>query len=216
MIARNSLLPTITPLPRKPRLPTTPHHAPAPAFKPFPVGQADTDEFGLDTKVFGAYCTAIRKYIAKAYEFFHLDKRVAPTHQLVTASVNGSGTIPEMVTVGGLLERGFTYGGHGTRSFAYQSQALGGRIPGGAVVDVLVIINARHIGVRVQSIFHAPTSPFSGLAKVEEDERQRLRLLATVQIDAVVDVNRDIDGYPLEQGPDPMVEREFDRIMERV
>lgn len=146
------------------------------------------------------------EYLREAYEYFKLDPRVPPTHQ-------EWGTIPEMVVMGGLIERNFEYGQHFGRGFDFQSELLGGRnLPGGAVVDVVVYHNARVVGVRVQSVFHGLRSPFGGGgAKVEEDINQRIRLETRGSLDGVVDVNA---NQELELGPDPLVDREFERILE--
>ena len=132
----------------------------------------------------------------------------------------GYGTVPELVILGGLLERGFTssrsgFIGHSVHSFIFQSKLLGGRKPGGAVADFIVFNQHRTIAVRVDSIYHNPESPFGGAAATERDLVQAARLIGEPFIDRVVDVNRREDGYPLEHGPGMLIRRDFERIMER-
>lgn len=165
------------------------------------------DEFGLSYELYRYYPKLSRQYIATAIEHVGGDKLTPPIQQ-------GIGTAPELVIIGGLLERDFDFQGiRGNRSFYFQSEELGGRRPGGAVVDVMVYIGGEKIGVRVQSRWHALNEPFfQGRAKVEEDKRQLLRLLSNAQIDRIVDVNQP-PQLVLETGPDALVLREFDRII---
>lgn len=159
-----------------------------------------------------------REYIRRAYDFFRLDPLLPPSQQVMPAGDSGKGgTVPEMVVLGGLLARRYSFGGGSARSFANQDWVLGGRrIPGGAVVDTVVFLAGEVVAVRVESVFHAPNGVFAGGAKVEQDRNQRIRLESRGGYQRIVDVNRYSDGFPLENGPDALVDRDFDRIEGKV
>lgn len=203
----DQLLPALEGFTRPRRFPVFEHpHLEASLERVRQVEQA-TDEFGLAYELYRYYPRTSRQYIARALEFLRVSKRVSLQEQ-------GIGTGPEMVVFGGLLYRGFLPYGGGPRTFVFQSSQLGGReLPGGAVVDIVVNIG-ENVGVRVQGKFHRLDNPFgTGGAESEEDERQRIRLLSYGAVDRLVDVNRNLE---LERGPDPLVEREFDRILRGV
>lgn len=196
------------PLPSRPKLPGgnwRPHNE---TRIPEAVEPA-RDEFGLNNEVFGRYPKACRRYVAIALRHFGLPFDVTP---------KGFATIPELVMVGMLLDRGFqSQTINSNRSFNFQSHELGGRQPGGAVVDVAVYYGGEAIAVRVQSAFHGLDFPFgTGGAKFEEDQRQRARLWSHGLFDRVVDVNRPEDGGPLENGSEALLNREFDRVLGRL
>jgi hypothetical protein len=135
------------------------------------------------------------------------NKNLPPSGQ---GTFGSSGTIPEMVFFGGLLDRGLIP----LVDFEFQSEALGGRrFPGGAVLDFLVRVNGLDVGVRVESVYHASDFAFAGLAKVQEDEGQRVRLLAGGSVQRVVSVNRVSDGYPLESSNNALADADLQRVM---
>lgn len=168
-----------------------------------------TDQYGLDWETFGRYPERARYYGSTAMRFYRLPLDQSP---------QAFGTFPELVVVGMCLVHGYTPGlMDGQRSFVYQQEVLGGRQPGGAVVDVMVYQGAERVAVRVQSVFHGLDQPFgAGGAKTEQDRRQVLRLRAARAIDRVVNVNRPEDNHPIENGPDHLVEREWERITGRL
>lgn len=182
--------------------------APAPATEE----KDPVDEFGLDLSLYGRFPLAIRRYVNLTIERLGISKDQPPQNV-------GFGTVPELVFYGMLLEAGFTPTQRGfldqtARSFIFQSQLLGGRQPGGAVADFVVFRGDRTIAVRVQSVFHAERNPFgSGGAKAEEDRNQRIRLESAGFIHAVVDVNRERDGYPLEHGPLVLMKEDRRRVL---
>lgn len=198
--------------PSKPRRPSLPAKGggrlgEVPTFPAFPEVQ-HTDEFGLGWWA-RELPTRARQYIARAYEEFHYDKRYQPIEVYGQGS---SGTIPEAVLHGGLLSRGYGFR-HGSPSFDFQDPELGGRkLPGGAVVDVIVYQNGRKGGVRVSSIYHSTADPFGkGGSETEEARQQRIRLLARGTLDWVLDVNL-APEFCLENGPDFLIDRDLDRI----
>lgn len=195
--------------PARPRLPGN-NRAATGAVPQGRIGVADTDEFGLSRDIFGHLPPRARQYLARAYTHWGLDKMVAPIHQQMPGGDTGNaGTIPEMVFYGGLLERNMLP----FKDFQFQHELLGGRdLPGGAVADFIVFVNGEKVGVPVQSPFHAETFVFAGLAKVNLDLNQQVRLTSRGAIDRVVLVNEPPSHY-LEAGPDVMVDREFRRVL---
>jgi hypothetical protein len=182
--------------------------------------QTGNDEFGFSLQVFGRFPRDVRYYLNVAYEDIGLNKQQTPTAQTMQYGDRGqAGTVPELVFYGLLRDNGFRYLPRGffapsTRGFVFQSRLLGGRVPGGAVADFVVFNNHRTIAVRIHSIFHDERNPFgSGGAKTEEDRRQRIKLVSTNYIDNVVDVNRSIDGAPLENGPGMLIREDLRRVM---
>lgn len=200
------------PLPRRPSLPRKP--ARGGGRKPVePLGLPElsstalTDEFGLALSWVDGLGSRARSWLALAYQELGFDKRIPPSQQ---GHYGSSGTIPEMVFLGGLLSRGKRY----MEDYEFQSEALGGRrFPGGAVLDFLVYTNGLRVGVRVESVFHASDFVFAGMAKVREDEGQRIRLLSSGIVDRVVGVNRASDGYPLEGANDALCDADVDRVL---
>jgi hypothetical protein len=211
---------TIPKLPSRPKLPARPALGKRFELPAFPLPEAkprDTDEYGLGTWAAEIGPTA-RGYLARAYSYLKLDKAITPTAQSSPiAEVNaGAGTVPELVFFGGLLARNFTSNGYGSRTFQFQSYQLGGRkVPGGAVVDFVLYLGGRVIGVRVDSVFHGLSDPFGrGASEVEEAASQRRRLLASSGLDTVVDVNKSDYGYPMEPGgPDGLVDVDIDEAL---
>jgi hypothetical protein len=178
------------------------------------------DEYGFALDVFGRFPRDVRYYLDIAYEYIGLNKQQTPTQQTMAQGDRGqAGTVPELVFFGLLLDNGFTYAPRGflaptTRSFIFQSRLLGGRVPGGAVADFVVFHNRRVLAVRIHSIFHDERNPFgTGGSKSEEDRRQRIKLVSAGYIDNVVDVNRSIDGAPLENGPGHLIRNDLRRVM---
>lgn len=166
------------------------------------------DEFGLLWTIYRNFPRIIREYVAYALE------HISGASKSVSPSQAGYGTVPELVVYGGLLKRGYDPQVTRSKGFYFQSSMLGGRVPGGAVVDFLVIVGSgERVGVRVQSKFHALQDPFGlGTQKVYADEAQRLRLLTNRTITRLVDVNLP-PLRALENGPEAAVYREFERIL---
>lgn len=191
-------------LPRKPALPSRGRARERLTGGPEARGQA-TDEFGLSVTVFGKLPGLARQFLALSLEELHASKMVTPTQQ-------GLGTIPEMIFFGGLLSYGFGFRKSG-KGFDFQSDLLGGRIPGGSVTDFLIFNGPRRIAVFVQSPFHSYALPFAGGAKVEDDRNLFLRLQAYAGISAVIGVNQPDWGYPLERGPAMLIRREIERAI---
>ncbi len=194
--------------PRLPRRPALPSRGPS-VVLPVPEieGRTDeTDQFGLALSVFGELPTLSRRYIARAFDHVGADKTITPTHQ-------GLGTIPEMVLFGGLLVEGFVPNQPYGKAFIFQSQFLGGRMPGGSVADFLVLNQNRRIAVMVHSFFHSAQSPFGGAAKQAEEALLYQRIVGSGQADVVVLVNHPADNTPLETGPDALVRRDVMRAI---
>lgn len=174
-------------------------------FREVPTPQPLTDQYGLSITVFGHYPAASRRAIAIGLKHFGLplDRNPSPF-----------ATAAEMVMMGLFLDAGLThYVGNDPAegTFVFQSYELGGRQPGGAVVD-FVVFRGGTIGVRVQSIFHAANSPFANGAGGFRERFQEIRLLGS-GFRAVIDVNEPGRGYPLEQGPDSEVRYELVRVL---
>jgi hypothetical protein len=200
-------------LPRRPSLPRKPARgggrAPiAPLELPkIEAVTASHDQYGLAWSWAEGLGERCREWMAKAYEYVGFNKNLPPSGQ---GTFGSSGTIPEMVFFGGLLDRGLIP----LVDFEFQSEALGGRrFPGGAVLDFLVRVNGLDVGVRVESVYHASDFAFAGLAKVREDEGQRVRLLAGGSVQRVVSVNRTSDGYPLEGANNALADADLQRVM---
>lgn len=167
---------------------------------------AQTDSYGLGPP-YATYPDRSRYYAAIAVKYFGLSPLVSP---------RPFATIAELVVFGMLLDAGFYHyigpePAEGT--FVFQSYELGGRQPGGAVVD-FVLFHYGQIGIRVQSIFHSPQSPFGNGAGDLREREQELRLLGR-GFDRIVDVNEPERGYPIENGPDELVDQELQRILGR-
>lgn len=171
------------------------------------VGKADVDQFGLSLSWAGELGERQREWLALAYRELGFDTTRPPSSQ---GGFGSSGTIPEIVFLGGLLDRGKQH----IVDYEFQSEALGGRrFPGGAVLDFLVYANGLRVGVRVESVFHASDFVFAGNAGVNEDEGQRIRLLSGGAVDRVVAVNRQSDGYPLEGGNPALADADVNRVL---
>lgn len=165
------------------------------------------DRFGLGPAYF-TYPDKSREYAARALDFLGLPKGVHP---------RPFATIAELVVFGMLLSAGFHHyvgpePGGGT--FVFQSYELGGRQPGGAVVDFVLFHRGAEIGIRVQSIFHSPASPFGNGAGDLREMEQSNRLLGA-GFERIVSVNEPQRGFPIENGPNELVRRELDRILGR-
>lgn len=177
-----------------------------------PTEAEQVDRYGLALNLYGRFPLSVRHFCNIALEYLRIPKDVPPQQV-------GFGTVPELVFYGLLLDAGYRparngFLGRSTRSFLFQSRLLGGRVPGGAVSDFVVFTARRSVAVRVQSVFHDERNPFgSGGAKSEEDRRQRIRLVSTNYISAVVDVNRPDDGLPLEQGPWVRITNDLRRVV---
>lgn len=203
----------LTRLPRLPSLPNSGRRADYPPRAEPEAQQPLTDQYGLSVEVFGELPSLARKYIARAFDELGLDKRITPTRQMLPSGDRGAaGTIPEMIFFGGLLEHGYGFRVIG-KGFEFQSELLGGRIPGGSVADFLIFNGPRQTAVFVQSFFHSYASPFAGGSKVEEDRLLFLRLQSLHGITAVVTVNDPDWGFPLEHGSAPMIRREIERAI---
>lgn len=190
--------------------------APAPvALEPAnapPVVTELTDRFGLASSVYDRFPEAVRFYLAIGLKAYGLPLDKAP-------GIVGFGTVPELCMMGLLLDAGFTaakfgFYGRTARSFIYQSDLLGGRVPGGAVADFVVYHNGLVIPVRVQSVFHDINMPFGGGGRKEgEDDLQRYLLNSQSFVTTTIDVNLGEMGYPLEQGNWAQVRRELHRVL---
>lgn len=200
-------------LPRRPSLPRKP--ARGGGRKPVePLGLPEIgksnplkDEFGLAWSWVEGMGTTQREWLSLAYAELGFDKNIPPSRQ---GSYGSSGTIPEMVFLGGLLSVGKRY----MEDYEFQSEALGGRrFPGGAVLDFLVYTNGLRVGVPVESVFHASDFVFAGMGKVREDDAQRIRLLSHGIVDRLVIVNRTSDGYPLENSNEALCRADLDRVL---
>lgn len=175
-----------------------------------PTAEGLTDEYGLATSVYARFPDAVRFYLNIGLEAYGLPKDKAP-------GLIGFGTVPELCMFGLLIDNGFRlakfgFYGRNARSFLYQSDLLGGRMPGGAVADFVIYVNGLVIPVRVQSVFHDVNMPFGGGGRKEgEDELQRYMLNSQSFVTTTVDVNLGSMGYPLEKGNWVQVKREFRR-----
>jgi hypothetical protein len=204
-------LPTIA-LPKLPALPRLPGGgrplAPAASGRLDPA--KGTDEFGLGIWAVGLP-RASRRYIAVTYEHFGLDKSKQPTAVFAATS----GTVPESVTMGWLLTNHYGYKHGGPRGFDFQGQVLGGRAiqGGGAVVDFIVYRDHLKIGLRVESVYHSAFDPFGrGGVKSRIDFEQGIRLQSRGAVDLLMSDNLAVWGFPLESGPDDLVELDLSRI----
>lgn len=165
-----------------------------------------TDSYGLGPG-YQTYPDRSRFYIAMAVRYLGLNPMVSP---------RPFATIAELVVFGMLLYAGFHHyvGPEPTDgTFIFQSYELGGRQPGGAVLDFVVFHNGQ-VGIRVQSVFHSDQSPFGNGAGDLREREQELRLLGQGFV-RIVDVNQPVRGYPLENGPNEAVDQELDRILGR-
>jgi hypothetical protein len=170
----------------------------------------ERDAFGLDPQVFVTpHSNLARSYVRKALDFLGLPLNVNPS-----TFINGGGTIPEMVTFGGLLARNYVYNRQSVGGFTFQSSRLGGRAAGGggAVLDFIVWQPARAVGVDVDSFFHSLGGTFSGGAKVESDINQTVKLLSHGSVQAFYRINLVQRGCALEFGNDAAVRDEFSRM----
>lgn len=196
-----------TPLPRKFAMPGGRKPNEFPANVDIKPGEPVRDQYGLAWQWAEKYGQRVREWLAKAYEHLNFDKDFPPSRQ---GHFGSSGTTPEIAFYGGLLDRGL----RPYEDFEFQSEQMGGRkFPGGAVLDFLVYVNGLNVGVRVESVFHASDFAFAGLAKVREDEGQRIRLLTNGFIDRVVAVNRSSDAYPLEGVNDQLADADLSRVL---
>lgn len=182
------------------------------AFRVIPMPEVEfegalTDTHGLSIAVFGELSYQGRYLVAKCLDFLGMPKDRSPS---------GVITIPECVFFGLCLEYGLTWdGGYGNdNSFSFQSWELGGRQPGGAVVDFVIWQSGKPVAVRVQSVFHAAGSPFSSESGPMRERDQEVRLLAE-GFSRVVDVNRPEDGLPLESKDGSRIYGEMERALGR-
>lgn len=200
--------------PSLPRLPKLPGGIPAvdlATLEEAPASGQIVDEFGLALSIYERFPREQRRLIAKAFSEVGGDKRGKPPL---------GATIVEWIVFGLLLDHNFSYRQGqvgGARSFTFQSYELGGRQPGGSVVDFMVYHNAIHgrgIAVRVQSVFHDLRNPFGGGGQVQQVEaRLKRQLMATFFVDRVVDVNRPPERV-LETSPSSVrVHQEMWRIL---
>lgn len=196
--------------PKKARIASPVQSITLPAYEPPQPGRAVTDEFGLSVEKYKGVPRISRQYLALAYRHLGLDPSVSAVENMSAVA----GTLPEMVFYGALLARGFSDTARTARSFAFQSFELGGRrVPGGAVVDFVVFINNRAIGVRVDSVYHNAANPFGlGGAEIQASILQKERLEARANL-SIEDVNLAALGYPLENGPDQLVDYDIDRVL---
>ncbi len=179
---------------------------------PFPVLSTDAhepDQFGLDPQVFKTPSGLARYYIKLGLDFLKLPLNVSPS-----LSIFGGGTIPEIITFGGLLDRGYIYNQQVAPGFTFQSSRQGGRAAGGggAVLDFILWKGDRVIGVNVDSIFHALGGSFAGGAKVEKDINQEVKLLSKGSVTSFFRINLVARGMQLEYGTDAGVREEFRRM----
>jgi hypothetical protein len=92
---------------------------------------------------------------------------------------------------------------------------LGGRAiqGGGAVVDFIVYRDHLKIGLRVESVYHSAFDPFGrGGVKSRIDFEQGIRLQSRGAVDLLMSDNLAVWGFPLESGPDDLVELDLSRI----
>lgn len=167
-------------------------------------GETQTNSLGLGSP-YWTYPEASQEYAVIALDYLGLPKDRNPSP---------FGTIAEMVVFGMLLDGGFYHyiGDEPSNgSFVFQSYELGGRQPGGAVVDFVVFHGNSEIAIRVQSIFHSPKSPFGNGAGELRELEQRNRLL-TAGFERVVGVNEP-PSFVIENGPNEAVRQEYSRIL---
>lgn len=190
-----------------PHLPRLPGGSVPGAPKPAPIFTVSptfaTDEHGLSLKVTAKMSALGREYLALAYRFFGLNTRLSPSQQ----GYHIAGTLPELVFCGALLAHGYTPGKH-AHGFIFQQALLGGRVPGGSLTDFTMFNGPRQIAVYVDSIYHSLRNPFGAGAKISQDKLLRERILSRTSIAAVVSVNKELDGFPLENGPDMLLAKE--------
>lgn len=171
--------------------------------------QAERDEFGLATAIYGHAPRLGRQYAALCLETLGMPKTVSPT-QLFGVS---AGTIPELVTFGFLISEGFRYRSSGPRSFVWLSYETAGNVEAQTQLDFSVYVAAmRRIGVDVDSIFHTAKNPYHPGAKLEQDRRRRQRLLTQGGLHNVISVNRG-PQHVLEYGPQELVYPELVRVL---
>lgn len=204
MVARipRPKVPRITPLPSRPR------EVDFPTFEALDKIESGVDEFGLSTKLYGDFPREQRRLIAKMIRFFGAPKNARPP---------AAASVAEAIFFGLLLDHDFQYREgvtSGSRNFIFQSYELGGRQPGGSVVDFLVYYNHVAIAVRVQSVFHDARDPFGGGGQVQVvEQRLKDQLKSSFFIHEVVDVNQP-PARVLETAEDPaVVHREIERVM---
>lgn len=198
-------------VPALPRLVPLPNGVPQPGMptlEVYPEAKPVVDEFGLDVGIYGNFPREQRRLLALAIRDMDGSKRARPPL---------GATIPEAIFYGLLVDNGFSHRPGvlaGSRHFIFQSYQLGGRQPGGAVVDFMVYYNGARIAVRVQSVFHALRHAFSSGGQTQQVElRLKEQLLAAFFIDDVVDVNEPPERV-LETRNDPArIKSELDRVL---
>ncbi len=169
--------------------------------------ESELDRWGFPRTLLPNLPDLSRRYLSVAYEYLRLDKHNPP-------STYGAGTTPELVVFGALLDFGFDFPLGSERSFGFQSNLLGGRhLPGGTVSDFVVWNGGSRVGVYVDSVFHTPSFVWAGREKVEYERVLAERVIARTDITVVMRINRIELGMPLENGPDELVEREFERLL---
>lgn len=164
------------------------------------------DEYGLLLSVYGEYPDPARRLISIALRELGLSRDNPP----------GYGSIAEIVVFGLLMDHGVEYRQGvlgGANNFTFQSYELGGRNPGGSVVDFMVYLRGERIACRVQSVFHDLVNPFGlGGQVTQRDANLALALKASVFIDRIIDVNRSPQRVLETSGNVQDYEREFLRI----
>jgi hypothetical protein len=168
-----------------------------------PADNYATDEHGLSLLVTARMSALGREYLALAYRYFSLNPRLPPSKQ----GFRTAGTLPELVFLGALLAHGYTPGQH-PQGFVFQQALLGGRVPGGSLTDFTIFNSSRPVAVYVDSIYHSLRNPFGAGAKISQDKILREQVLSRTFIKAVVAVNIEADGFPLENGPDMLIDLE--------
>lgn len=193
-------------LPALPRLPGGVPRVETFTFGELKAGQPLRDEYGLPPS-YQNYGPEQRRLIRRAFQ---------GAGYPVTEKPPLRATIPEWIFFGLLLDWTFEWrqgvmGGY--RHFTFQSYELGGRQPGGAVVDFMVYYNGTAVAVRVHSVYHEAVSPFGdGGQKSVTDTRSRLQLMASRFISRVVDVNSSPERA-LEVGSRQQVQAEIHKVL---
>lgn len=198
-------------LPKKPRLVPLPAAISEPGLgvlERLPEHEPAVDAFGLSVAIYGNFPREQRRLIAKMISEVGGSKRARPPL---------AATVAEAIFFGLLLDNGFKHRPGvvaGSRHFIFQSYELGGRQPGGAVVDFMVYHNGVRKAVRVQSAFHDLRDPFGAGGQVQAVEaRLKEQLLSSFFIDEVIDVNEPPERV-LETSGDPVrVKSELDRVL---
>lgn len=175
-----------------------------------PDAQQTDPATGLNLRMVALMSPYARYALMLAYDYFHMDKTKAPS---VFFTAGSSGTIPELVTFGALLDYGFTPG-QGATHFIFQKALLGGRFPGGSLADFVVFNGPRAVAVYVDSFFHSVNNPFGAGAKRTRDRILFERVLSRGAISALRFTNEERWNFPMENGgPDRIIHAEIEAVI---